>query len=144
MGLLDDEASAKPVAWSEARMPQGGGLLGQSAGGGDDAGFMDWFTKLPWYQEFQQNYGERPNPNDPQYDYRAAWRAGIQPERYEYDGGRYHWPSTTQDGTPLKGADHPTMWMQKFMQQTGIDPNALGLRSPDDAAVWLKTNGSGR
>lgn len=128
MGLLDDEG-----------MPQG--LLGQNAGGGDDAAFMNWFTKLPWYQEFQQNYGERPNPNDPMYDYRAAWRAGITPQRYEYDGGRYHWPSTTEDGAPLKAENHPTMWMQKFMTRTGQDPNALGLKSPAEAEAWLRANG---
>jgi hypothetical protein len=99
--------------------------------------FQNWFRSLPWFREFVQQYGEEPNSNDPDYDYRAAYQAGIAPDRYEYDGGRYHWPSSLPDGTHLKSENHPTMWMEQFMQQTGVDPLSLGLRTPEDAQAAL-------
>lgn len=91
--------------------------------------FKNWFSALPWYEEFVKKYGETPNPDDPSYDYRAAYKAGMTPERYEYDG-TYHWGSKTPDGQWLKSKNHPTAWMEDFMQSTGTDPNALGIKTP--------------
>lgn len=80
-----------------------------------------------WRSEFQQRFGEQPNIDDPQYNYRAAIAAGIRPERYAPDGNSYHWPSSTQQPPRmpqmLKSADHPTAWMEHYMQQNGVDPN---------------------
>lgn len=100
--------------------------------------FQQWATGLPWYHEFQQQYGEAPDLNDPDYDYRRAWKAGVVPERYEYDKGMYHWPSDTPDNQPLKGENHPTKWMGEFMKQTGRDPNELGITDPQQAEKYLK------
>ena len=80
-----------------------------------------------WQQTFQNRFGEPPNLNDPQYDYRAAWKAGIVPQPYAPDQGFPHWPSSLPSGQPLKAPDHPTMWMERFMQRFGVDPN---LASP--------------
>ncbi len=93
----------------------------------DEQSFQSWITDLPWYREFQQRYGETPNLQDPDYDYRAAYHAGIEPQRYAPDGGAYHWPSSTADGNALKSENHPTVWAEHFMQKFGYDPIAKGL-----------------
>ena len=103
----------------------------------DEWQFQAWARGLPWYSEFQQQYGEAPNLDDPDYDYRAAYRAGIVPERYAPDGGRYHWPSLTSDGQQLKSDNHPTMWAEKFMSQTGVDPFSIGITTPEAARAKL-------
>ena len=87
----------------------------------DEGEFQKWARGLPWFGEFRERYGEEPNLNDPLYDYRAAYVAGVEPQRYGYDGGSYHWPSE------FKGEGHPTMWMEKFMVETGMDPNEVGI-----------------
>jgi hypothetical protein len=90
----------------------------------EEVQFRQWIKALPWYSEFVSQYGEEPNLDDPNYDYRTAWKAGIEPQRYEHDHGRYHWPSQVPEtGQMLKGPDHPTKWMNDFMQQNGVDPN---------------------
>jgi hypothetical protein len=103
-----------------------------------DQSFDQWFRSLPWHQEFQQRYGEPPNPNDPNYDYRAAFREGVTPQRYAPDGGAYHWPSVAPSGAPLKGQNHPTAWAEQFMQQSGgRDPFAMGVRTPEAGTMTL-------
>lgn len=99
--------------------------------------FQAGIKATPWYSEFQQQYGEPPNLNDPDYDYRAAWSAGLRPERYAPDGGAYHWPSSLPNGQMLKSEAHPTAWMEHFMRATGQDPNALGIKSAQQAAEYL-------
>ncbi len=76
-----------------------------------------------WADTFQQRFGESPNLNDPQYDYRAAWKAGIVPQPYAPDQDFPHWPSSLPSGQMLKAPDHPTAWMEHFMRQYGVDPN---------------------
>jgi hypothetical protein len=91
-----------------------------------------------------KDHGEHPNLNDPQYDYRSAWKAGVGPnERNAYDG-KYHWPSSTPDGRMLKGADHPTAWMEYFMRKTGIDPQSIGLKSSAEGDAYILENSGGR
>lgn len=90
-----------------------------------------------WREGFVKQYGEEPNLNDPDYDYRAAWKAGIRPAPYEHDGGAYHWESSTPDGKMLKSANHPTAWMEHFMRATGKDPNELGLSSEAEGRAYL-------
>ncbi len=80
-----------------------------------------------WQNTFQQRFGERPNLNDPQYDYRAAWQGGIVPQPYAPDQGFPHWPSQLPGGQMLKAPDHPTAWMQTFMQKFGMDPHMAPL-----------------
>ena len=102
--------------------------------------FKSWIRALPWFSEFQKQYGEEPDIS-PQsnYDYRAAWRGGIAPERDQYDSNRYHWPSSLPDGRMLKTPDHPTAWKEHFMRETGQNPDALGLASPEHAEMWKRS-----
>lgn len=90
-----------------------------------------------WYEQFKQKNGGAPNIEDPDYDYRAAWKAGIRPAPYEHDNGAYHWASSTGEGQMLKSENHPTAWMEQFMQQTGKDPNDVGVKSPEEAKAYL-------
>jgi hypothetical protein len=76
-----------------------------------------------WYKEYKQNYGEDPNLNSKDYNYRAAWKSGAKPEKYAPDENKYHWPSETSKGESLKALNHPTAWMEDYMQLTGKDPH---------------------
>lgn len=105
----------------------------------DEEKFQSEIRETEWFKEFTQEYGEEPNLDDPDYDYRAAWAAGVRPERYEHDGGKFHWPSNTPDGKPLKSENHPTKWMEDFMQKTGKDPNELGIKSKEEGEKYLNS-----
>lgn len=91
--------------------------------------FKQEFTGTPFYHEFVKKFGELPNPDDPNYDYRRAWKAGIQPEQNKVDG-LYHWPDATSSGEWLKSPRHPTAWMNPFMKQYGINPDDLPKDDP--------------
>ena len=83
---------------------------------------------VQWRNEFAKRFGEQPNINSPEYDYRAAWASGAAPQPYGFDGGMYHWPSQTSQGRPLKAPDHPTAWMETFMKKYGVDPHAANAQ----------------
>ena len=104
----------------------------------DEEQFQAWIRSTPWFKEFKSEYKEEPDLNTRDYDYRAAWRAGIKPERDPYDNNRFHWPSSSPDGKMLKAPDHPTAWKEYFMRETGQNPDALGLRNQKQADQWLK------
>lgn len=104
----------------------------------DEALFQNWIRGTDWFKEFKNQYNEEPDLNTKDYDYRAAWKAGIMPERDPYDQSRFHWPSSLPDGQMLKSANHPTAWKEYFMRDTGINPDALNLKSAEDAANFLK------
>ena len=101
------------------------------------AGYKDW--RAAW----ESDYGEAPDYDDPEgdYDYRGAWKAGVVPALYKHDG-KYHWGSSTEDGTMLKAPDHPTAWMEHFMRETGRDPNDVGVKNEEDGQEWAKTHRS--
>jgi hypothetical protein len=90
-----------------------------------------------WRVEFSRKYGGQPNLNDPLYNYRAAWASGVKPEPYQHDNGSYHWPSSASvapfNNVPLKGKNHPTAWMEKFMQHYGSDPHEASSEQILDA-----------
>lgn len=92
--------------------------------------FQRGIKATPWYAEFQREYGEPPDLNTPDYDYRAAWRAGVRPAPDPYDNNRQHWASSLPDGTMLKSPTHPTAWMEHFMRMTGKDPRSMGINDP--------------
>lgn len=71
---------------------------------------------------------------DADYDYRGAWKAGATTEKNAHDG-RLHWPSWA-GGKMLKSPRHETAWKEFFMQETGKDPDELGLHDLDAAARW--------
>lgn len=98
--------------------------------------FQRGIAATPWYQEFLAQYGEHPDLNTKDYDYRKAWAAGVRPVRDPHDNNRYHWPSSLQSGEMLKSADHPTAWKEYFMRETGVNPDAMGLNK-DQAQEYL-------
>jgi hypothetical protein len=86
--------------------------------------FQQEFVSSPFYQQFIANYGQPPNVNDPQYDYRRAWKEGVYPSISKHDN-KYHWASKAPSGAWLKSPDHPTHWMEEYMQMTGKDPDSV-------------------
>lgn len=92
-----------------------------------EEGFQDWAKNLEWNKEFQKEHGEAPNLDDPNYDYRSAYDAGIEPQRYAPDDNRYHWPSNTAGGKELKSKDHPTYWKTQYQEKTGVNPDEMGV-----------------
>jgi hypothetical protein len=88
----------------------------------DELAFQAGIRKTPWFSQFVKQYGEEPNLNDPEYNYRAAWKTGARPQNYEHDTMQ-HWPSVNQQGMSLKATAHPTAWMEDYMQITGADPH---------------------
>ena len=109
----------------------------------DETAFQNWIRNTGWFQEFEKEYGEEPDLDTKDYDYRAAWKAGVQPERDPYDNNRFHWPSSLPNGQMLKSEEHPTAWKEYFMRETGANPDALGLKTPEDANNFLKNKGLG-
>ncbi len=90
-----------------------------------------------WQSKFQTVYGEKPRmEGDPSFDYRKAFQAGDRPQKIESDVVP-HWPSTG------KAENHPTEWMEKFMQKFGVDPGEV-MEKPDkqtpEMREWLRTN----
>ena len=99
-----------------------------------EALFQQQIQQSPWFAQFQQQYGEAPDLNTTDYDYRKAWAAGIRPVPDPYDNNRYHWPSSLPSGEMLKSENHPTAWKEYYMRQTGQNPDAVGATQAD----WLK------
>lgn len=104
----------------------------------DEAAFQNWIRNTGWFKEFVNEYKEEPDLNTKDYDYRAAWKANVLPQRDLYDNNRFHWPSSLPTGKMLKSAEHPTAWKEYFMRDTGINPDALGIKTPEDANIYLK------
>jgi len=117
--------------------------------------FQAWIKSTPWHDEFTKEWGEAPDLNTKDYDYRKAFKAGIVPSRDKYDtgpnprtgaaapeGGRYHWSSAVPEtGEMLKSDEHPTAWMEYFMRATGgVEPEPL-VRAPSKSeAEFFQTN----
>ena len=94
--------------------------------------FQNDIKATPWYKEFVAKYNEEPNFNDPNYDYRGAWRAGMLPSERNSTDKMYHWSDRTSDGQWLKSPHHPTAWANPFMEKYGVNPDDL---SPEDPRV---------
>jgi hypothetical protein len=101
--------------------------------------FQDWIRSTPWHSEYVKEYNEEPDLDTKDYDYRAAWKAGIKPERDPHDKNRYHWPSSLPDGKMLKSEDHPTAWKEYFMRETGKNPDDIGIKDAAQAEQWRKS-----
>ena len=113
--------------------------------------FRQWLMSSKWFREIKDDiassgeriddralYSELTGPRS-DYDYRGAWKAGVGAQEYQYDD-RMHWPSSTGDGRILKSPKHPTAWMEFFMDEYGVDPNELGLRSAEEAKEYMRKN----
>lgn len=98
-----------------------------------EAQFQKGIRATPWYGEFQKQFGEAPNLNAPEYNYRAAWQAGVRPQADPYDRNTQHWPSVSPEGYSLKATAHPTAWMEDYMQLTGRHPQQGPEINPQQA-----------
>jgi hypothetical protein len=107
----------------------------------EEKAFQKWIRSTEWFNEFVKQYGEEPDlSKNADYDYRAAWKAGIKPERYEYDDNRYHWPSSLPTGEMLKSESHPTAWKEYFMRDTGLNPDKLGIKTKEQADIFIQNS----
>ena len=93
--------------------------------------FLSWIKNTGWYKEYTKEFDESPDLNTTDYNYRAAWKAGLTPQRDPYDKNKYHWPSSTESGDMLKSEDHPTAWKEHYMRITGENPDAVGITKQD-------------
>jgi hypothetical protein len=85
----------------------------------DEALFQQGIRETPWFKEFVQRYGEEPDLNTPDYDYRRAWASGSRPDVRDPGDGQYHWSSQ------FKGENHPNRYVDGVDTITG-KARALG------------------
>jgi hypothetical protein len=97
----------------------------------EEKSFQSWIKGTEWYKEYVNEYDEAPDLDTSDYDYRAAWKAGIRPERDPYDKNKFHWPSSDESGKMLKSESHPTAWKEYFMKATGRNPDEVGITKED-------------
>ncbi len=78
-----------------------------------------------WYKQQAAKTGIDPNPDDPRhkYDYRAAFRAGVEPVMSPADN-RYHWDSR------FKASDHPNRYVDGIDTKTGLPSSAEASFQP--------------
>jgi len=100
--------------------------------------------KTAWFKEFVKQYGEEPNLSESaDYDYFTAWKMGVRPERDPYDENKFHWGSYAENAfgrkIQLKKAGHKTLWKSKLMEETGINPDEVGLKTPQQGQQWLES-----
>lgn len=102
--------------------------------------FMNTDPKvLSWKDKFRRKYGEYPDTENTNYDYRGAWQAGVVPEEIEGDTVP-HWGSFGMAGKPLKSPDHPTRWKSDYFELTGEDPDQTGV-TKESAMQAMKAEG---
>lgn len=78
----------------------------------DEEAFQRGIRATPWFREFTAKHGE-PNLDDPNYDYRAAWKAGARPDVRDPGDKMLHWPSQ------FKGENHPNRYVDGVDTKTG-------------------------
>lgn len=97
----------------------------------EEKSFLSWIKGTEWFKEYVKEYDEAPDLNTSDYDYRAAWKAGVVPERDSYDKNKFHWASSDESGKMLKSKNHPTAWKEYFMRATGSNPDESGITKED-------------
>lgn len=139
MGWIEDFEKHKGEKWETTKLTET-----------EEKEFQKWLSGTKWFQDMHERVKAEEGRDipakallssvvgpDSDYDYRGAWKSGVGASAYEYDG-QMHWPSASGDGRILKSPNHPTAWMEFFMQENGIDPNALGLSTYEKALEWEK------
>ena len=97
----------------------------------DEEEFQKGIRQTGWFKEFVAEYGEEPDLDSDDYDYRKAWAAGSRPGRDPNDGDRYHWDSSLPNGEMLKGQNHKTAWKEYYMRATKKNPDEVGATKAD-------------
>lgn len=136
MGWTDEYEKHRGEKWEKTKLsPE------------EEERFRHWLSSTQWFKDIHEKVkaheGDIPaavlladmTGDKSDYDYRGAWMSGIEAKTYQHDG-QMHWPSRTPDGRMLKSPNHPTAWMEFFMQQHGIDPNEIGIHDYESAKKW--------
>jgi hypothetical protein len=110
---------------------------------GEREKIRDEIKKTQWFKEFVEQYGEEPDLSEnADYDYFTAWKMGVRPKRYKQDENKFHWDSYAENAfgrkIPLKKPDHPTIWKTRLMEETGVNPDDIGLQNPQQGEEWLR------
>jgi hypothetical protein len=71
-----------------------------------------------WRNAFTRKYGEAPEIEGGDYDYRRGYIEGARPQATPGDSVP-HW------GSQGKAANHPTAWKEDFMRAFGVDPDTV-------------------
>ena len=97
----------------------------------EEGNFQAGVRATPWFSEYQNKYSEEPNLNTPDYDYRAAWKAGARPEVRDPGDSLLHWPSQ------FKGQSHPNRYVNGVDTITGVplDEGAAAQSAAEAAAA---------
>jgi hypothetical protein len=103
-----------------------GQLAAQDAYDNTERDFQHAIRQTPWFSEFQQRFGEEPDLNTPDYNYRAAWAAGARPNVRDPGDNLLHWDSR------YKGESHPNRFVN------GVD-TISGLAAPDERGFQPQT-----
>ena len=97
--------------------------------------FQKEFTSSPWYKDFVMRNKEDPL-NNPDYDYRGAWKGGALDINTPQAHGLSRDPSTKKW---LKDPrTHGTAWKEYYMEKTGVNPDEANL-SRGDAAIQMES-----
>jgi len=84
----------------------------------EEVEFQNWIRQLAWYRSLAKEIGRPPDIDTPLYDYRAAWKAGVEP------GPNMHWSSK------FKSKYHPraVIWQDGELYNTIYDEPFTGWR----------------
>lgn len=88
--------------------------------------FQTEIRKTDWWKEYVRDYGEEPDLDTEDYNYRAAWKSGARPDVRDEKDGKLHWPSE------FKGENHPNRYVNGVDTITGkpVEPQYM-MRKPD-------------
>jgi hypothetical protein len=119
------------------------------SGGGqpqDEAAFQEWWNTHPsvvyWRRAMKAKYGEEPQQDVPEYDYRAAFRAGVVPSAVP-DDDVPHWSSKFKSDT------HPNRFIirdgKRFDTRSGeFVEDSVKAAGPPAPAAQTKYRNAGR
>ena len=122
--LVSEEVEETTPSGSSALQPE------------EEVQFQEFMQTNPdvqaWRKQYVEEYGEEPQIDASEYDYRGAWKAGLTPKpnsKHKVKSGEdaYHWGSLGIGGVDLKSEDHPTRWKSDYMTITGKNPDETGI-----------------
>ena len=100
----------------------------------DEEGFQKFWNENPrvqaWKQDQRLTKGGEDSPDNPDYDYRGAWKSGITPVATKNPSTKkweLNWGNFGSDGQDLKSPNNPTKWKSDYQQAVGVDPDKIGI-----------------
>lgn len=113
----------------------------------DTTKYQSDVIKSKWFQDTKKRHPDQSNEQvlrDQEsmghYDLKGAWQQGMFTKSDAAAANKYdnvhHLSDEGTSGKMLKSPDHPTAWMEFFMNQHKKDPQSLGLHNYEDAVNW--------